>query len=136
MFGNEPESLYFYTNKWNIKNYEEVSPYSIAGGVYDILKWSGGDAFAVSNDEIMYWLLQFRNLEGYDLLPASCCAVSALSQAVAEGKVRKDEYIMLNCTGGGTLAAMAKGYVMKEADLILSPEMDEADIIENVNSLF
>ena len=111
-------------------------PYSIAGGMYDVLKWSGGDAFAVSNDDIMYWLLQFRNLEGYDLLPASCCAVSALSQAVSEGKVKKDEYIMLNCTGGGTLAAMAKGYVLKQPDLILSPELDESEIIEKVNSLF
>ena len=90
----------------------------------------------MSNDDIMYWLLQFRNLEGYDLLPASCCAVSALSQAVSEGKVKKDEYIMLNCTGGGTLAAMAKGYVLKQPDLILSPELDESEIIEKVNSLF
>ena len=111
-------------------------PYSIAGGLFDVLSKSGGDAFAVPNDGIMYWLLMFRNLEGYDLLPASCAAVSALAQAVKEGKVRRDENIMLNCTGGGLLGSMSKGYVFKEPDLILSPDLPEEEIIAAVDSLF
>ena len=84
----------------------------------------------------MYWLLQFRNLEGYDLLPAACVAVSALAQAVEKGIVNKDEYIMLNCTGGGTLAAMGKGYHLKEPDLILSPDLPAEEIIKRVSDLF
>ena len=111
-------------------------PYSIAGGLFDVLSKSGGDAFAVPNDGIMYWLLMFRNLEGYDLLPASCAAVFALAQAVKEGKVRRDENIMLNCTGGGLLGSMSKGYVFKEPDLILSPDLPEEEIIAAVDSLF
>ena len=111
-------------------------PYSIAGGLFDVLSKSGGDAFAVPNDGIMYWLLMFRNLEGYDLLPASCAAVSALAQAVKEGKVHRDENIMLNCTGGGLLGSMSKGYVFKEPDLILSPDLPEEEIIAAVDSLF
>ena len=59
-------------------------PYSIAGGLFDVLERSHGDVFLASNDEIMYWLLQFRNLEGYDLLPAACVAVSSLAQAVRD----------------------------------------------------
>lgn len=111
-------------------------PYSISGGLYDVLKESGGDFFLASNNDIFYWLLQFRNKEGYDLLPAACVAVSALAQAVKEGTVKKDDYIMLNCTGGGTLGAMSKGFTHKEADLVLSPEQAAEDIIKAVKRLF
>ena len=111
-------------------------PYGLAGGMFDVLEASGGDTFTCTNDDIMYWLLQFRNLEGYDLLPAPCAAVAALAQAVREGRVGKDEYIMLNCTGGGTLASMAKGYVLKEPDLVLDPSLPAEEIIAAVRSLF
>lgn len=111
-------------------------PYSICGGLYDVLRASRGDSFSCSNDDIMYWILQFRNLEGYDLLPASAAAVCALAQAVWQGKVKKDEYIMLNCTGGGTLASMGLGYKIKEPDLVLSPELDAEEIINAVDNLF
>ena len=111
-------------------------PYGLAGGLFDVLEESHGDVFLASNDDIMYWLLQYRNLEGYDLLPAACVAVSSLAQAVEKGIVKKDEYIMLNCTGGGTLSAMAKGFVFKEPDLVLSPELPAEEIIAKVSELF
>ena len=111
-------------------------PYSLAGGMFDVLRASGGDTFACTNDDIMYWLLQFRNLEGYDLLPAPCAAVAALAQAVQDGKVGPDDCIMLNCTGGGFLASMAKGYVFKEPDLIMDPDLPAEEIIAAVSSLF
>lgn len=111
-------------------------PYSIAGGLYDVLKDSGGDMFLADNNDIMYWMMQFRNLEGYELLPSACVAVAALSQAVKEGKVGKEDKIMLNCTGGGTLAAMSKGYVFKQSDLELSPDLPADQIIAQVKSLF
>jgi cysteate synthase len=111
-------------------------PYSIAGGLYDVLKASGGDFFVASNNDIIYWLLQFRNKEGYDLLPAPCVAVTALAKAVKEGVVKKDEFIMLNCTGGGLLDSMSKGYVLKEPDLVLSPDLPSSEIIEKISGLF
>ena len=111
-------------------------PYSLAGGVFDVLKASGGDTFACSNDDIMFWLLQFRNLEGYDLLPAPCAAVAALAQAVRDGQVAKDDCIMLNCTGGGFLGSMAKGYIFKEPDLVLDPNLPAEEIITAVDRLF
>ncbi len=111
-------------------------PYSIAGGLYDVLVKSCGDVFLASNDDIVYWLLQFRNLEGYDLLPAACVAVSSLAQAVSDGKVGKDECIMLNCTGGGILGSMGNGYFLKDPDLVLSPDLDSEEIIGKVTALF
>ena len=111
-------------------------PYSIAGGLYDVLKQSNGDFFLASNNDIIYWLMQFRNREGYDLLPAACTAVAALAQAVRDGVVKKDEYIMLNCTGGGTLSAMSKGFVHKEPDLVLSPDLPADEVVRAVMDLF
>lgn len=111
-------------------------PYSIAGGLYDVLKASGGDFYVASNNDIIYWLLQFRNKEGYDLLPAPCVAVTALAKAVKEGAVKKDEFIMLNCTGGGLLDSMSRGYVLKEPDLVLSPELPASEIIDQISNLF
>lgn len=111
-------------------------PYSIAGGLYDVLKESNGDFFLATNNDIFYWLLQFRNKEGYELLPAACVAVAALAQAVSDGKVKKDDYIMLNCTGGGILGAMSKGFVHKEPDLILSPDLPAEEVVKAVKNLF
>ena len=111
-------------------------PYSIAGGLYDVLKHSNGDFFLASNNDIIYWLMQFRNREGYDLLPAACTAVAALAQAVRDGVVKKDEYIMLNCTGGGTLSAMSKGFVHKEPDLVLSPDLPADEVVRAVMDMF
>lgn len=110
-------------------------PYGLAGGLFDTLTASQGDCFLASNDDIMQWMLRFRNLEGYDLLPAASAAVVALSKAVAEGKVGKEDVVMLNCTGGGTLQAMEKGYVLREPDLVFAPDTPAEKIIEAVNKL-
>ena len=111
-------------------------PYSLAGGLYDVLKASNGDFFLASNNDIIYWMMQFRNREGYDLLPAACVAVAALAQAVKEGTVKKDEYIMLNCTGGGVIGAKSRGFVLKEPDLVLSPDLPAEEIVKAVSELF
>ena len=50
--------------------------------------------------------------------------------------MRKDDYIMLNCTGGGVLGAMARGFVLKEPDLVLSPDLPAEDIVRQVSVLF
>ncbi len=107
-------------------------PYSLAGGLFDVLKASHGDCYLASNEEILHWMMQFRNREGYDLVPAACVAVAALAQAVKEGTVRKDEYIMLNCTGGGVLGATSRGCWHKEPDLVLSPELPADEVVTAV----
>ncbi|MGM9767944.1 MAG: cysteate synthase [Candidatus Cryptobacteroides sp.] len=111
-------------------------PYSIAGGLFDVLEKSGGDMFKVTNDEIVYWVVQYNNLEGYDIFPASACAVASLKQALDEGLVKRDETVMLNITGGGLFNATKKGYILKEPDLILSPDQPAEEIIMAVDKLF
>ena len=111
-------------------------PYSIEGGLFDVLKASNGDVFLADNNDIMYWMMQYRNLEGYELLPAACVAVASLAKAVGEGKVAKEDYVMLNCTGGGTLAAMSNGFVFKKRDLEIEPETPSSEVIARVKALF
>lgn len=111
-------------------------PYSIEGGLFDVLKASNGDVFLADNNDIMYWMMQYRNLEGYELLPAACVAVASLAKAVGEGIVAKEDYVMLNCTGGGTLAAMSNGFVFKKSDLEIEPETPSSEVIARVKALF
>ena len=111
-------------------------PYSLAGGLFDALSDSGGDAFLATNEQIVYWIMRFRELEGTFLYPAAATAVQALASAVAEGKVGKEDVIMLNATGGGFMEAMGRGYVLKEPDLVIDPDMPADDIINRVAGLF
>lgn len=111
-------------------------PYSLAGGLYDALQDTGGDFFTATNDEIVSWIVRFFKAEGYDILPASACAVAALSKALEEGKVDKDDTVMLNITGGGMLEARRDGFVTATPDLILDPDLPAEEIIKQVDALF
>ena len=111
-------------------------PYGIAGGLFDALTDTGGDCFKVVNDDLVKWMLLYRNLEGYDIFPAAATAVASLEQAVRNGQVQKEDVIMVNVTGGGSLAAQSRGYFIAEPDLILDPEMPAEQVIAAVKSLF
>lgn len=111
-------------------------PYSLAGGLFDVLEKSGGDMFKVTNDEIVSWVVRFFSAEGYDLFPASACAVASLKHALDAGVVKHDETVMLNITGGGMLGATKKGFILKEPDLILNPDLPAEEIIAAVDKLF
>ena len=110
-------------------------PYSLAGGLFDVLKASKGDMFKVDNNDIVYWMLQFFNKEGIDIFPAAAAAVAGLKKALDEGKVDKDETVMLNISGGGMLKATQKGFFLKKPDLVLSPDLPFEDIISQVDKL-
>ena len=111
-------------------------PYSLAGGLFDALSDSKGGFYTASNEQIVYWIMRFRDLEGTFLYPAAACAVQALASAVADGSVKKEDVVMLNATGGGFMEAMGRGYVLKEPDLVLSPELPAEEIISRVSALF
>lgn len=111
-------------------------PYGMVGGLYDVLLNSRGDVFLADNEAIVYWMNKFSQLEGYELHPAACVAVAALEQAVRQGVVKSDEYIMLNCTGGGISARKKSACVLEKPDLLLAPFLPSEDIINQVNRLF
>jgi cysteate synthase len=76
-------------------------PYSLAGGLFDALEDSKGDMFAVSNDEAQKACDMFKDLEGIDIYHAAGVATASLIQAIENKKVKTDDVVMLNITGGG-----------------------------------
>lgn len=76
-------------------------PYSLIGGLYDAMKDTNGDFFAVSNEEGLVAQNLFEETEGIDIHPAAGIALASLMQALDSGKIAHDEVVMLNVTGGG-----------------------------------
>jgi cysteate synthase len=76
-------------------------PYGLVGGLYDALEDSNGEVVTVSNEKARAAAKTFLELEGNDIHPAAAVATASLIDAVNDGKVGKDEVVMLNITGGG-----------------------------------
>lgn len=76
-------------------------PYSLIGGLYDAMKDTNGDFFAVSNEEGLVAQNLFEETEGIDIHPAAGIALASLMQALDSGKIAHNEVVMLNVTGGG-----------------------------------
>ncbi|AFD00220.1 cysteate synthase [Methanocella conradii HZ254] len=75
-------------------------PYGIKGGVYDALADTGGEMYAITNDEAIAAKKVFEDSEGIDILPPAAVAVAALMQACENG-LDKRRSVLLNITGGG-----------------------------------
>jgi cysteate synthase len=76
-------------------------PYSITGGVYDMLSNTNGKMYGITNDEAKEAEKLFVDEEGIDLDPAASVAVASLLKAVDDGVVKREDTILLNITGGG-----------------------------------
>lgn len=111
-------------------------PYSIAGGLFDAMEDAGGDMFKVTNDELHQWKGKFAELEGIDIHNAAAVAVASLAAAVKEGKVSKEEVIMLNITGGGEeLAKSEQNIVYAKPHLVLDPDLPAEEIVKAVKNI-
>ena len=76
-------------------------PYSLAGGLYDALKATGGTVLVATNAQARKARALFEELEGIDIYSAAGIATASLIKAVADGLVERDKIVMLNITGGG-----------------------------------
>ncbi len=112
-------------------------PYSLAGGLYDAMKDAQGEMFKITNSELEYWKNKFLELEGVDIHNAAAVAVASLAEAVREEKVRKDEVIMLNITGGGeALAKSEQKVVYAKPHLVLDPDLPAEEVVSAVMGLY
>jgi cysteate synthase len=75
--------------------------YGVRGGVYDALTATGGNMYAVTNEEMAEARDLFEECEGVDIVPAAAVAVAALGKAVTQGAMGDGEPVLLNITGGG-----------------------------------
>jgi cysteate synthase len=76
-------------------------PYSIRGGVFDVLTESGGEMLAADNLETLPRIQLFEEIEGIDIDPASAVAFATLLKVARSGQLRQDALVLLNVTGGG-----------------------------------
>ena len=76
-------------------------PYALAGGLYDALKDTDGDILAVSNEEAQQAKALFQETEDRDIYSAAAVALASLVQAINNNKVKPDDVVMLNISGGG-----------------------------------
>lgn len=112
-------------------------PYSLAGGLFDAMTDAGGEIFKISNEILQEWKKKFLELEGIDIYSAAAVAVASLKQAVDEGKVKPEETIMLNITGGGEELAKAENSITyKKPDAVIAPDEPTEEILKKVNLLF
>lgn len=112
-------------------------PYSLKGGLFDALTETGGDMFALTNDEAAAAGILFEKSEGIDIEPAAAVAVASLKQAVEQKRVEKDAVIMLNITGGGIRRFKAENeLVYKTPDCVFPIDADPDMIRETVMELF
>ena len=112
-------------------------PYSLSGGLYDAVKASGGDIETVTNQELRDACKLFEETEGADIHPAAGVAVCSLKKALESGKIKKDEVVMLNITGGGEKRFKKEfDWIQAEPDLVIPATEDSSVIIEKVLNLF
>ncbi|KUN96929.1 cysteate synthase [Streptomyces caeruleatus] len=76
-------------------------PFTVRGGVRDVLSESGGDVLRTDNESALAALALFEEVEGIDIEPGAGVALASLADAVRAGQVGRDELVLLNITGGG-----------------------------------
>jgi cysteate synthase len=81
-------------------------PYSVPGGVYDALRSTNGTMYGISNKDAKSAYRLFEEIEGIYIFSPAAVAVASLIKAIDGGKVKPDEHILLNITGGGVKRLM------------------------------
>jgi cysteate synthase len=112
-------------------------PYGLVGGLYDAMRDSGGQAYAVSCQEAGAAGRLFESLEGCDLDAAAEVALAGLLRAVEAGKVRRRESVLLNLTGGGARKLVRESrrtHVRPDVEIPV-PGIGDGQLVESLNLL-
>lgn len=112
-------------------------PYSIAGGLYDALKATGGDILMATNLQADKAAELFLQTEGIDINPAAAVALATLIEQVENGKIDPTATIMLNITSGGEkrLTEGKELWYLKPR-LVFPLDPTPSEVVEKVEALF
>ncbi|MDL2228076.1 cysteate synthase [Odoribacter sp. OttesenSCG-928-L07] len=112
-------------------------PYGVTGGLFDAMKDTQGEFFAINNDGARKAAELFEKLEGIDIHPAAAVATASLIQAAKENKIDKSQIIMLNITGGGeNLFKKTCELHYLKPNHIFEMNPNENDVLKVVEGLF
>jgi cysteate synthase len=104
--------------------------YAIKGGVFDALKDTGGQMYAVSNNDAQSAARLFEDLEGIDIVPAAAVATASLMHAVVNGSINDLDMVLLNVSGGGMQKVKEdkECYPIRPTIRIKRPDTDLAEL--------
>ena len=112
-------------------------PYSLRGGLYDALKATNGDVLTATNAQVRKAARLFEELEGVDIHPAAGVAVASLIKQVADGKIARDAYVMLNITGAGEKRFREEhDLVYLEPSHVFPLDVDADKVVSTVEAMF
>lgn len=112
-------------------------PYSLRGGLYDALKATNGDVLTATNAQLRKAARLFEELEGVDIHPAAGVAVASLIKQVADGKIARDAYVMLNITGAGEKRFREEhDLVYLEPSHVFPLDADADKVVSTVEAMF
>lgn len=75
-------------------------PYSVKGGVFDVLTESQGDMLIANNLQTISAIELFKETEGVHIEPAAGVALATLHKAVTDEQIDRTAIILLHITGG------------------------------------
>jgi len=113
-------------------------PYSIRGGVFNILTESQGDMLAATNRETRRAIELFEETEAIDIDPAAGVAFATLITAAMCGQIDRKALVLLHITGGGCHRYRLEHHVIP-AEPALQLDLDAVAIekaLEQVAELF
>jgi cysteate synthase len=110
--------------------------YSVKGGVFDALRDTQGNMYAVTNNEAKDAARLFEDLEGIDIVPAAAVAAASLMQAARSGAISPLEIVLLNITGGGLKRVKEdkECYRLKPDIRVARPDEDLSELKEALAS--
>lgn len=113
-------------------------PYSLKGGVFDVLMESQGNMLAANNTEALSAIDLFQESQGVDIDPAAGVALATLIKAAAQEQIDREALILLHITGGGrNRRRLDKRLLPVEPDLELDEhEIDTEKAVEKIVRLF
>lgn len=111
-------------------------PYSVGGGMFDILSTSKGEMYGITNKEAHSSAKLFETSEGIDLVPAASVCVASLIQALEKNTIDENETVLLNITGGGEKRLWEDFEVIRaEPDLICDDAVEMQELKSNLEAL-
>ena len=113
-------------------------PYSVRGGLFDVLNSSQGDVFVADNLESLHASRLFEEIERIDIDAASAVALATLIKAAKSGQVEPESVVLLNVTGGGWMRRkQLKQLIQATPNLqIDAKEIFLKDTLEKIRKLF
>lgn len=109
--------------------------YSIKGGIFDVLTDTQGEFYSVTNQDLLYACRLFEQTEGIDIEEPAGVALAGLIQAIDQGKVDKEDCILLNISGGGfkRLQDTISIHEMPSSLVVNNPEEELEEVFETIN---